>query len=121
MSLIGLILLMGLVKKNSIILVDYANQLRKEGKSVYEAVKESGPVRLRPILMTSAATIMAAVPAAVGLGPGAETRSPMARAIIGGILVSTLITLYLVPVFYLLTEQIRGVVQKLVVKPEEEA
>ncbi|MCX7666396.1 MAG: efflux RND transporter permease subunit [Gemmataceae bacterium] len=121
MSLIGLILLMGLVKKNSIILVDYANQLRKEGKSVYEAVKESGPVRLRPILMTSAATIMAAVPAAVGLGPGAETRSPMARAIIGGILVSTLITLYLVPVFYLLTEQIRGVMQKLVVKPEEQA
>jgi len=120
MSMIGLILLMGLVKKNSIILVDYTNQLRKEGKNVYDAVRESGPVRLRPILMTSAATIMAAVPAAIGLGPGAETRAPMARAIIGGILLSTLITLYLVPVFYLITEQIRGVVQKLVVKPAEE-
>jgi HAE1 family hydrophobic/amphiphilic exporter-1 len=108
MSMIGLILLMGLVKKNSIILVDYTNQLRKEGKSVEEAVLAACPVRLRPIVMTSIATIMAAVPAAIGIGSGAETRAPMARAIIGGILVSTLVTLILVPVFYVLMERLRS-------------
>ncbi|MFM7152211.1 MAG: efflux RND transporter permease subunit, partial [Gemmataceae bacterium] len=107
MSLIGLVLLMGLVKKNSIILVDYTNQLRDEGKELLDAVLTACPVRLRPILMTSVATIAGAVPAAVGLGPGAETRAPMARAIIGGILLSTLVTLILVPVFYVLVEQLR--------------
>lgn len=108
MSLIGLILLMGLVKKNSIILVDYTNQLRAEGKSVREAILTACPIRLRPILMTSVACVAAAVPAAVGLGPGAETRAPMARGIIGGMLLSTLVTLLLVPVFYQLTERVRG-------------
>ena len=70
MSMIGLILLMGLVKKNSIILVDYTNQLREEGMSVTEAVLKACPVRLRPILMTSVATVAGAIPAAIGLGPG---------------------------------------------------
>jgi multidrug efflux pump subunit AcrB len=115
MSMIGLILLMGLVKKNSIILVDYTNQLRKEGKSVEEAVLAACPVRLRPIVMTSIATIMAAVPAAVGIGSGAETRAPMARAIIGGILVSTLVTLILVPVFYVLMERLRSASKQMLV------
>src|SRR5262249_60477977 len=79
MSMIGLILLMGLVKKNSIILVDYTNNLREEeGLSVEAAVVKACPVRLRPILMTSVATVAGAIPAALGLGPGAETRSPMA-------------------------------------------
>jgi HAE1 family hydrophobic/amphiphilic exporter-1 len=108
MSMIGLILLMGLVKKNSIILVDYTNQLRAGGMGVREAVLKACPVRLRPILMTSVATIAGAIPAAVGWGPGAETRAPMARAIIGGIVLSTLITLVLVPVFYVLVERLRA-------------
>src|SRR5213078_4391412 len=108
MSMIGLILLMGLVKKNSIILVDYTNQLRDEGKSVHEAVLAACPVRLRPILMTSIATVAGAIPAALGIGPGAETRAPMARAIIGGIVLSTLVTLVLVPVFYVLVERTRS-------------
>ncbi len=108
MSMIGLILLMGLVKKNSIILVDYTNQLRTEGMGLMDAVTTACPIRLRPILMTSIATVAGAVPAAIGWGPGAETRAPMARAIIGGILVSTLITLILVPVFYVLMERLRG-------------
>src|SRR5688572_29879738 len=107
MSMIGLILLMGLVKKNSIILVDYTNQLRQEGMSVEEAVLAACPVRLRPILMTSVATVAGAVPAVLGLGPGAETRAPMARGIIGGIVLSTLVTLVLVPVFYVLVERLR--------------
>lgn len=108
MSMIGLILLMGLVKKNSIILVDYTNQLRETGLAVEEALLKACPVRLRPILMTSIATVAGAIPAAIGIGPGAETRSPMARAIIGGILVSTAVTLFLVPSFYLFVEKVRA-------------
>src|SRR5258708_26020764 len=108
MSMIGLILLMGLVKKNSIILVDYTNNLREQGMGVTEAVLKACPVRLRPILMTSVATVAGAIPAALGLGPGAETRAPMARGIIGGIVLSTLVTLVLVPVFYVLIERLRG-------------
>lgn len=118
MSMIGLVLLMGLVKKNSIILVDYTNQLREEGLSVTEAVLKACPVRLRPILMTSIATIAGAIPAALGLGPGAETRAPMARGIIGGIVLSTLITLVLVPVFYVLVERLRTASGKLLVVAE---
>ena len=120
MSLIGLILLMGLVKKNSIILVDYTNQLRREGKSVEEAILTACPIRLRPIVMTSLACVMAAIPAAIGIGPGAETRAPMARGIIGGIVLSTLVTLILVPVFYVLMEKLRVASGKLVVIAGEE-
>ncbi len=118
MSMIGLVLLMGLVKKNSIILVDYTNQLRGEGLSVTDAVLKACPIRLRPILMTSIATVAGAVPAALGLGPGAETRAPMARGIIGGIVLSTLITLVLVPVFYVLVERLRAASGRLLVVPE---
>jgi HAE1 family hydrophobic/amphiphilic exporter-1 len=117
MSMIGLILLMGLVKKNSIILVDYTNKLREEGKGLEEAVLAACPIRLRPILMTSVATVAGAIPAAIGLGPGAETRAPMARGIIGGILLSTLVTLILVPVFYVLIERLRVASRRLLVPP----
>lgn len=100
-SMIGLILLMGIVKKNSILLVDFTNQVRDEGnKDVKSALLEACPNRLRPILMTSIATIAGAVPAAMSLGPGSEARQPMAIAVIGGVLVSTLLTLYVVPIVY---------------------
>jgi HAE1 family hydrophobic/amphiphilic exporter-1 len=100
-SVIGLILLMGIVKKNSILLVDFTNQLRQGGeRSVRKALLTACPVRLRPILMTSVATVAGAVPAALALGPGAESRVPMAMAVIGGVLFSTLLTLYVVPCFY---------------------
>ena len=99
-SLIGLILLMGIVKKNSILLVDFTNQMRKEGRNVHDALLEACPVRLRPILMTSIATIAAAIPPALSFGPGAETRIPMAVSVIGGVLVSTLLTLFVVPCAY---------------------
>src|SRR5262249_57687595 len=105
MSMIGMVLLAGLVKKNSIILVDYTNQLRREGMGLKEAVLKACPIRLRPILMTSLATIASAVPLAMGLGPGAETRAPLARSIIGGIVLSTLVTLIIVPVFYVLFDR----------------
>ncbi len=99
-SMIGLILLMGIVKKNSILLVDFTNQKRAEGLPLREALLEACPVRLRPILMTSISTIVAAVPPALAIGPGAETRIPMAAAVIGGVLVSTLLTLLVVPCAY---------------------
>lgn len=99
-SMIGLILLMGIVKKNSILLVDFTNQKREEGLSPFDALLSACPVRLRPIIMTSVATVAGAIPAAISFGPGAETRVPMAIAIIGGVSVSTLLTLYAVPCFY---------------------
>jgi HAE1 family hydrophobic/amphiphilic exporter-1 len=105
MSMIGLVLLAGLVKKNSIILVDYTNQLREQGLGLKEAVLTACPVRLRPIIMTSLATIASAIPLAMGFGPGAETRAPLARSIIGGVVLSTLVTLIIVPLFYVLFDR----------------
>jgi multidrug efflux pump len=105
-SMIGLLLLMGIVKKNSIILVDFANQIREEGNDARTAMMRAGPIRLRPILMTSAATFMAAVPPAVGLGPGSEIRSPMAIAVLGGIFLSTLLSLLVVPAFYVVADAV---------------
>ncbi|MBX3020088.1 MAG: efflux RND transporter permease subunit [Bdellovibrionales bacterium] len=100
-SMIGLVLLMGIVKKNSILLVDFTNQVRETDKApVREALIMACPNRLRPILMTSIATIAGALPAALSFGPGAEARQPMAIAVIGGVFVSTLLTLYVVPSVY---------------------
>jgi len=99
-SAIGIILLMGIVKKNSILLVEFMNRKRAEGMSLKEAIITAAPIRLRPILMTSAATIAAAVPIAMGFGVGSETRQPMALAIIGGVFVSTVFTLFVVPCAY---------------------
>lgn len=100
-SMIGLILLLGIVKKNSILLVEFTNQMRERGLSPLEALKTACPIRLRPIIMTSVSTLAAALPPALALGPGAETRIPMAIAVIGGLAVSTMLTLFVVPAAYL--------------------
>ena len=100
-SLIGIILLMGLVTKNSILLVDYANQLRAGGMDKLSAIRTAAPVRMRPVLMTAIAMIFGALPSALGIGPGAETRAPMAVAAVAGMISSTVLTLVVVPVFYL--------------------
>ena len=105
--MIGLLLLMGIVKKNSIILVDYTNQLRERGLDTLNALLKAGPVRLRPILMTSIATMMAAIPPAAGIGSGSEIRAPMGVAVIGGLIVATVLSLLVVPAFYLVTDRIR--------------
>ncbi len=107
-SMIGVLLLMGIVKKNSIILVDYATLLREEGLGAREAMQRAGPVRLRPILMTSVATLMSAIPSAMGFGPGAETRAPMADAVIGGLVLSTVLSLLVVPCFYVVADSIKS-------------
>jgi len=103
-SLIGIIMLLGLVTKNSILLVDYANQLRAEGLEKVEAMRRAAPIRMRPVLMTAISMIFGVLPAATGLGPGSETRAPMAVAVAGGMLSSTLLTLLAVPVFYILLD-----------------
>jgi len=101
-SQIGMILLIGLVTKNSILLVEYTNQLKGRGMATLEAALEAGRIRLRPILMTSVATIMGALPIALGLGAGSLSRRPLGYAIVGGLLFSTILTLYAVPVVYVI-------------------
>ncbi|MEM9002485.1 MAG: efflux RND transporter permease subunit [Cyanobacteria bacterium P01_F01_bin.86] len=103
-SLLGLLFLLGLLDKNALLLMDYANQLRRAGMQRTEAILKTGLVRLRPILMTTASTVLGMVPIAIGLGAGAELRQPMAVAIIGGLLTSTLLSLVVVPVLYSLLE-----------------
>lgn len=108
MSFIGLILLMGLVKKNAILLVDYTNTLRARGMDRKEAILTAGPVRLRPILMTTFAIVFGMTPIALGIGEGAETRSPMAISTIGGLLTSLFLTLIVVPVVYDLFDDLQA-------------
>jgi HAE1 family hydrophobic/amphiphilic exporter-1 len=103
-SIIGIILLLGLVTKNSILLVDYANQLRSEGMGKVEAMRKAAPVRMRPVLMTAASTIFGMLPLALGRGDGSEWRSPMAMIAIGGLGASTFLTLLIVPVVYTLVD-----------------
>ena len=114
MSLIGLIMLMGLVTKNAILLVDNANQRRQQGASIREAVTEAGAVRLRPILMTTAAMIFGMLPIALALGEGSEMRAPMGVCVIGGLITSTMLTLLIVPAVYSAFEGARVWVSKLV-------
>ena len=104
-SQIGMILLIGLVTKNSILIVEYTNQLKERGLDTAAAVLEASRIRLRPILMTSVSTIMGALPIALGLGAGSISRRPLGYAIVGGILFSTVLTLYVVPVVYLLMDR----------------
>jgi multidrug efflux pump subunit AcrB len=99
-SMIGLVMLMGLVTKNAILLVDFANHARQRGASVADAVLEAGLTRMRPILMTTGAMVFGMLPLALALNDGGEIQAPMGRAIIGGVITSTLLTLVVVPVLY---------------------
>lgn len=108
MSLIGVIMLMGLVTKNAILLLDFAKQRMAEGEKRNQALVDAAVVRMRPIMMTTIAMIFGMLPLALGVGPGAETRAPMAHAIIGGLITSTLLTLVVVPVMYTLLDDLRS-------------
>ena len=112
-AMIGIILLMGLVTKNAILLIDRAIvRVREHGETPYQAILEAGPERLRPILMTSAAMILGMLPTAVSRGDGSEFRAPMAIAVIGGVISSTLLSLVVVPAFYLAIENVKGWIRK---------
>jgi multidrug efflux pump len=101
-SQIGMIMLVGIVAKNGILIVEFANQLRDEGKSIYDAILGSSVARLRPILMTSIATAIGALPLAIATGAGAESRQAIGAVIVGGVLFATVMTIFIIPVFYLL-------------------
>ncbi|HUE75507.1 MAG TPA: efflux RND transporter permease subunit, partial [Chloroflexota bacterium] len=113
MSMIGMIMLMGLVGKNAILLVDYTNTLRREGRERNAALLEAGPIRLRPILMTTAAMVAAMLPVALGVGEGSESRAPMATVVVGGLLTSTLLTLLLIPAVYTIMDDLQNFVKRL--------
>jgi HAE1 family hydrophobic/amphiphilic exporter-1 len=106
MSLIGIVMLMGLVTKNAILLVDFAKQSIAKGAERTEALVKAGSIRLRPILMTTFAMIFGMLPLALGIGPGAELRAGIARAVIGGLTTSTALTLIVVPVVYALLDDL---------------
>jgi multidrug efflux pump subunit AcrB len=105
MSLMGVVMMVGIVVSNSILIVEFTRTLREEGKPLREAVGTACRVRLRPILMTSLATILGLIPMALKLGTGSEAYAPLARAIIGGLLVSVIVTVYLVPAAYILAHR----------------
>ena len=106
MTMIGIIMLMGLVTKNGILLIDFTNHQREQGMARLDALLSAARIRLRPIIMTTVAMIFGMLPLALGLGEGSETRAPMARAVIGGLLTSTLLTLVVVPVVYTLLDDL---------------
>jgi multidrug efflux pump subunit AcrB len=110
MSLMGVLMLVGIAASNSILIVDFAHRLREDGLTVKDAVITSCRVRLRPILMTSLATILGMIPMALKLGTGAEQYAPMAQAIIGGLSASVLLTIFIVPAAYVLIYQRREIV-----------
>jgi multidrug efflux pump subunit AcrB len=105
MSLMGVVMMVGIVVSNSILIVEFARHMHHDGKPVKEAVSLASRLRLRPILMTSLATILGLIPMAVKLGTGSEAYAPLARAIIGGLLVSVVVTVYLVPAAYLIVHR----------------
>jgi len=115
-SLIGILLLFGLVTKNSILLVDYANQLRAGGMGKVEAMRTAAPVRMRPVLMTALSMIFGVLPAALGIGPGAESRAPMAIATAAGMLSSTALTLLVVPVLYVVFDDAADAVKRAIAR-----
>ncbi len=112
MTMVGIIMLMGLVTKNGILLVDFTNLMRGKGSDRHQALLEAGRIRLRPIIMTTAAMIFGMLPLALAIGEGAEERAPMARAVIGGLITSTLLTLLVVPVMYTLLDDFAAWVTK---------
>ncbi|MCC6395408.1 MAG: efflux RND transporter permease subunit, partial [Bacteroidetes bacterium] len=105
MSLIGVVMLVGIIVNNGIVLVDYMNQLRRKGMELFEAVEKAGMVRLRPVLMTALTTILGLFPLSLGIGESGESWAPMARSVMGGLAVGTVLTLLVVPVIYIVTEQ----------------
>jgi HAE1 family hydrophobic/amphiphilic exporter-1 len=108
MSLIGIVILVGIVVNDAIVKVDFINQARARGSGLRDAILEAGRVRLRPILMTTVTTVLGLLPMALGIGRGADLRAPLAIAVIGGLLLATILTLVVVPVVYATIEGSRA-------------
>jgi multidrug efflux pump len=104
-SRFGLIMLIGMVAKNGILVVEFANQLQVDGLNAFDAAYKSATIRFRPIIMTSIATVLGAVPIAFASGPGAETRQPMGIVVVGGLSIATVLTLFVVPIVYILMDR----------------
>jgi HAE1 family hydrophobic/amphiphilic exporter-1 len=120
-AFVGIIMLVGLVKKNGIMMIDFAIEAqRKEGKSPYEAIVEASLIRFRPIMMTTMAALMAGLPIAIGFGAGAESRRPLGLAVVGGLLFSQSLTLYITPVFYLYMESLQKKLSRWFGSPQEQ-
>ncbi len=117
-AMIGIIMLFGLVTKNSILLVDFANKLRRDGMPRDQALLTAGPIRLRPVLMTSLSLILGSLPVALGLGAGGSFRQPLALVVIGGLITSTVLTLLLVPTAYAILD---GIQMRVARKPKAES
>ncbi|MEL7596904.1 MAG: efflux RND transporter permease subunit, partial [Clostridiaceae bacterium] len=115
-AFIGVIMLAGIVVNNAIVLVDYINIRRNHGEERNEAIVNAGPIRLRPILMTTLTTVLGLVPLALGIGEGAEAQAPMAIVVIGGLMLSTLLTLVFIPVVYTLFDDLTNKFKRKVIK-----
>ena len=112
MALVGVVMLVGIAVNNGIVLVDYINQLRERGKSLYEAAESGGVTRMRPVLMTALTTIFGMLPLALQFGSGSETWMPLARTVIGGLTMATLLTLIVIPVLYIIFEEMSGKIKR---------
>src|SRR2546427_8255168 len=117
-AFVGIIMLVGLVKKNGILMVDFAIEAQRQGKTAEQAIFDACIVRFRPIMMTTMAALMGTLPIALGFGAGAESRRPLGLAVVGGLLFSQMLTLFVTPVTYTYLEQFRGGVARKRAKPE---
>jgi multidrug efflux pump subunit AcrB len=104
-SFMGIIMMVGIVVSNGVLLVEYINELRRHGLELHEAVMRAGRTRLRPIIMTSLTTVVGLIPMALGIDVGSEANAPLARAVIGGLTISTMLTLVLIPTLYVMLEE----------------